>query len=93
MQIQRYKRQLQIYAYIIEQKTGKPVDRLRLYYTGDDTDGVPEIVFKNEPAKVQETIDEFTQVVHKIQCRDYITRSTSQTLCNNCDLRHFCKKN
>ena len=93
VQIQRYKRQLQIYAYIIEQKTGKPVDRLRLYYTGDDTDGVPEIVFKNEPAKVQETIDEFTQVVHKIQCRDYITRSTSQTLCNNCDLRHFCKKN
>ena len=92
-QIQRYKRQLQIYAYIIEQKTGKPVDRLRLYYTGDDTDGVPEIVFKNEPAKVKETIGEFTDIVHKIQCRDYTTRSTSQTLCNNCDLRHFCKKN
>lgn len=91
--IQRYKRQLQIYAYIIEQKTGKPVNRLRLYYTGDQTDGVPEIVFQNEPAKVQETIDEFTEVVHKIQCRDYSSRSTSQTLCNNCDLRHFCKKN
>ena len=91
--IQRYKRQLQIYAYIIEQKTGLPVSKLRLYYTGDETDGVPEIVFQNEPAKVQETIDEFTDIVHKIQCRDYSTRSTSQTMCNNCDLRHFCKKN
>lgn len=91
--IQRYKRQLQIYAYIIGQKTGKPVSRLRLYYTGDQTDGVPEIVFQNEPAKVQETIDKFTEVVHKIQCRDYSSRSTSQILCNNCDLRHFCKKN
>ena len=90
--IQRYKRQLQIYAYIIEQKTGIPVSKLRLYYTGDDTSGVPEIIFPNEPAKVQDTIDEFTEVVHKIQCRDYSTRSTSQTMCNNCDLRHFCKK-
>ena len=91
--IQRYKRQLQIYAYIIEQKTGLPISKLRLYYTGDETDGVPEIVFKNEPAKIKETIGEFTDIVHKIQCRDYSTRSTSQTMCNNCDLRHFCKKN
>lgn len=91
--IQRYKRQLQIYAYIIEQQTGLPVSQLRLYYTGDTSDGVPEIRFKNEHAKVQETIDEFTEVVHKIQCRNYSTRSTSQTMCNNCDLRHFCKKN
>ncbi len=90
--IQRYKRQLQIYAYIIEQRTGLPVSNLRLYYTGDTSDGIPEIRFKNEPAKVKETIDEFTEVVHKIQCRDYSTRSTSQNLCNNCDLRHFCKK-
>lgn len=90
--IQRYKRQLQIYAYIIEQKTGMPVSKLRLYYTGDNVSGVPEIVFKNEPAKVKETINEFTDVVHKIQCRDYTTRSTSLTMCNNCDLRHFCKK-
>ena len=91
--IQRYKRQLQIYAYIIEQKTGLPISKLRLYYTGDETDGVPEIVFKNEPAKIKETIGEFTDIVHKIQCRDYSTRSTSQTMCNNCDLCHFCKKN
>lgn len=91
--IQMYKRQLQIYAYIIEQRTGLPVSQLRLYYTGDTSDGIPEIRFKNEPAKVQATIDEFTDVVHKIQCRDYNTLSTSQTMCNYCDLRHFCKKN
>lgn len=90
--IQRYKRQLQIYAYIIEKRTGLPVSKLRLYYTGDEISGVPEITFPNEPTKVQATIDEFSEVVHKIQCRDYSTRSTSQTMCNNCDLRHFCKK-
>ncbi len=90
--IQRYKRQLQIYAYIIEQRTGLPVSKLHLYYTGDTDSGVPTITFKNEPTKVQETIDGFTEVVHKIQCRDYSTRSTSQTMCNNCDLRFFCQK-
>lgn len=91
--IQRYKRQLQIYAYIIEQRTGVPVSKLHLYYTGDTESGIPTITFKNEPAKVQETIDGFTNVVHKIQCRDYSTRSSSQTMCNNCDLRFFCQKN
>lgn len=90
--IRRYKRQLQIYAYIITQRTGVPVSKLHLYYTGDTDGGVPTITFPNEPLKVQSTIDEFTDVVHKIQCRDYSTRSTSQTMCNNCDLRFFCQK-
>ena len=90
--IQRYKRQLQIYAYIITQRTGVPVSKLHLYYTGDIDGGVPTISFKNEPTKVQATIDEFTDVVHKIQKRVYTTRSTSQTMCNNCDLRFFCQK-
>lgn len=90
--IKRYKRQLQIYAYIITQRTGVPVSKLRLYYTGETDGGIPEITFANEPLKVQSTIDEFTEVVHKIQCRDYSTRSTSQIMCNNCDLRFFCQK-
>lgn len=90
--IRRYKRQLQIYAYIITQRTGVPVSKLHLYYTGDTDGGVPTITFPNEPLKVQSTIDKFTDVVHKIQCRDYSTRSTSQIMCNNCDLRFFCQK-
>lgn len=90
--IRRYKRQLQIYAYIITQRTGVPVSKLHLYYTGDTDSGVPTITFPNEPLKVQATIDEFTDVVHKIQCRNYSTKSTSQTMCNNCDLRYFCQK-
>ena len=90
--IDRYKRQLQIYAYIIEQRTGIPVSKLHLYYTGDSESGIPTISFKNEPSKVQDTIDDFTNVVHKIQCRDYSTKSVSANLCRNCDLRYFCQK-
>lgn len=90
--IDRYKRQLQIYAYIIEQRTGIPVSKLHLYYTGDSESGIPTISFKNEPSKVQDTIDDFTNVVHKIQCRDYSMKSVSANLCRNCDLRFFCQK-
>ena len=90
--IDRYKRQLQIYAYIIEQRTGIPVSKLHLYYTGDSESGIPTISFKNEPSKVQDTIDDFTNVVHKIQCRDYSMKSVSANLCRNCDFRFFCQK-
>ena len=89
--IARHKRQLQVYAYIIEQNTGQRVDRLRVYYTGASEDGVPEIAFRNDHAAVQDTIEEFARVVRKIEKRDYSKRSQSLKLCKSCDMRYFCR--
>ena len=35
--IDRYKKQLQVYAHLVEQNTGKKVKKLHLYYTGEES--------------------------------------------------------
>lgn len=36
------------------------------------------------------TVMTIDKTVRKIQCRDFMDRSTSEKLCTNCDLRYFC---
>lgn len=88
---EKYKRQLQIYAYLIEKKTGKKVSKMHLYYTGEKN-GIPTITFENKKDDIQETIKEFEKIVNKIECKEFKQKSKSQTICDNCDLRFFCKK-
>lgn len=88
---EKYKRQLQIYAYLIEKKTGKKVSKMHLYYTGEKN-GIPTISFENKKDDIQETIKEFDKIVNKIECKEFNQKSKSQTICDNCDLRFFCKK-
>lgn len=88
---EKYKRQLQIYAYLIEKKTGKKVSKMHLYYTGEKN-GVPTITFENKKEDIDETIKEFDKIVNKIECKEFNQKSKSQKICDNCDLRFFCKK-
>lgn len=89
--IDKYKRQLQIYAYLIEKKIGKKVSKMHLYYTGEKN-GIPTITFDNKEDDIEETIKEFEKIVNKIECKDFKQKAKSQTICDNCDLRFFCKK-
>ena len=89
--LEQYKKQLQIYAYLIEKKTGKKVSKMHLYYTGEKN-GIPTITFENRESDIEETIKEFEKVVNKIENKDFKQKSKSQTICDNCDMRFFCKK-
>lgn len=89
--LERYKKQLQIYAYLIEQKTDKKVSKMHLYYTGEKN-GVPTISFKNKKEDIQQTMKEFEEIVQKIEDKEFTKKAESQTICDNCDMRFFCKK-
>lgn len=89
---ERYKKQLQVYAHLVEERTGNRVSKLTLYYTGDNS-GNPTITFPYVKADVKKTIDEFDTVVHKIKCKDFSGRTTNPKTCSNCDFRHYCKHN
>ena len=42
--IEHYRRQLNIYAYLVEQRTGNKVSKMHLYYTGEENSN-PKITF------------------------------------------------
>ena len=85
----RYRRQLQIYAHLFEEKRGVRVDRMALYYTGEES-GNPRITFNRETADIEGTIDQVNSVIGRIVSKDYGLRERPEKLCKNCDFRSFC---
>jgi DNA helicase-2/ATP-dependent DNA helicase PcrA len=89
--IERYKRQLQVYAYLVEQNTDKKVSKMHLYYTGEEN-GVPTITFEPSRLEIQSTIADFDKTVRKIQDKNFSHKSVSGRICENCDFRFYCKR-
>ncbi|MDD6081683.1 MAG: ATP-dependent DNA helicase [Oscillospiraceae bacterium] len=87
--VEHYKKQLQVYAHLVEEKTGKTVSKMHLYYTGAENE-VPTITFKKNDESIAQTIQEFDDIVSKIQSKDFTHRATNQQTCDNCDFKHYC---
>ena len=51
-----------MYAHLIEEKTGKKVSKMHLYYTGEDN-GVPTVTFNKSTEMIDKTIKEFDEKV------------------------------
>ncbi len=90
-QLERYRRQLHVYAHLVEERTGKKVSRMHLYYTAEDH-GTPTITFPYEQTAVDDTIAGFDATVHKIMEKDFHRCAADPNTCANCDFRHYCKR-
>ena len=88
---ERYRKQLQIYAYLIEKKMNKKVSKMSIYYTGEKN-SVPTISFNNNIEEIDSTIKEFDDIVKKIERKEFSKKSESEKICSNCDFRFYCKK-
>ncbi len=88
---ERYRRQLEVYAYLIEERLGKKVSRMHLYYTGEDK-GEPTVTFEKSKESIDSTIKAFDNVVEKIQKHDFSTEAKNKKTCLNCDMRYYCGK-
>lgn len=88
---ERYKRQLEVYAHLVEEKTGKNVSKMHLYYTGEEGEN-PTVTFEKSQDAIDKTILEFDKVVAKIQNHEFSTEAKNKKSCLNCDMRYYCKK-
>lgn len=88
--LETYRKQLLLYAHLIEEKTGRPVGKMKLYYTGEES-GNPVITFSRDKRSIDAVAAEFDDVARKIMKKDYSCRATNARLCENCDFRYYCK--
>lgn len=88
--IEQYRRQLEVYAHIVQERTGYEVSKLHLYYTGE-MDGIPTISFDKKKDSIESTIKKFENTVCKIKSKEFNQKSKSNNLCLNCDMRFYCK--
>ena len=89
-QLERYRRQLHIYAYLVEQRTGQKVSKMHLYYTGEES-GVPTITYPYTKTAVEGTMAVFDDTVHKIMKKDFHRCADDPKVCNACDFRFYCR--
>lgn len=87
--LNRYRRQLEVYAHIVEQRTGLKVSKTHLYYTSVD-DGNPYISFEVNPASINATIKTFDEVVSRIESKDFRIKERPVKICKDCDLKYYC---
>lgn len=89
--LNQYKRQLEVYGHLVEERTGYKVSKLHLYYPKEEN-GSPYITFKFDQGQIQETIQSFEAIVRKIEAKDFDPNSVakSEKLCGDCDMRFHC---
>jgi DNA helicase-2/ATP-dependent DNA helicase PcrA len=87
--VDQYRRQLEVYAHIIEGRTGQKISRMHLYYTGEDA-GNPYVSFDRNPDSISQTMEAFDGVVGRIEAKDFEIAKRPANLCKNCDLKAYC---
>ena len=88
--LERYRRQLHIYAHLVEERTGQKVSKMHLYYTGEDG-GVPTITYPYTKSAVEGTMAVFDDTVKKIMKKDFHRCADDPKVCGACDFRFYCK--
>lgn len=89
--LDRYRRQLEVYAHLVEERTNHKVSKMHLYYTAEK-DGLPTISYERRNADIPKTIATFDGVVTKIEARNFDMSAIKKTekLCGSCDMRFHC---
>ena len=89
--IAAYERQLCTYAHILEQRHGKSVDRLMLYWTSEERKKDALMMLPYRPERVAKAGRHFDKTVHRIQGEEFsITTPPEAAICGECDLRMLC---
>lgn len=87
--IEHYRRQLHIYAFLVEQRTGQKVSKMHIYYTGEES-GNPMISFPYTKSAIEGTMAVFDDTVRKIMSKQFCKRADSLKTCEGCDFRFYC---
>ena len=90
--VEHYRKQLQVYAYLIEKRYGKRVSKMHLYYTST-LEGNPIISFTREQYDIDTTIAEVSDTIRKIEDCDFNGDVTNNYACKFCDMKYVCGKN
>lgn len=87
----RYRRQLEIYAHIVEERYERKVSRMHLYYTGAK-DGNPYVSFNFSSGRIDRTVAALGKIVQRIESKDFSTQgiAKSDSHCHSCDVRPYC---
>ncbi len=87
-----YERQLCTYAHILEQRRGRRVDRLLLYWTAEERKEDALMVLPYRAERVDAAGRHFDATVRRIQAGEFsVAVPPEARICRECDLRTLCR--
>ena len=89
--VEHYRKQLEVYAYLIEKRYGRKVRRMHLYYTNCQN-GDPLITFEWTRAAIDTTVSEISETILNIENKNFEGSITNNYACTFCDMRYVCGK-
>ena len=89
--IQHHKRQLEVYAHLIEERTDHKVSKMHLYFTGVES-GVPTISFNKDGKSIGSTVKVFDDIVNRIESKDFGIAERPAKTCVDCDMKAYCDR-
>jgi len=91
IRVNNYRRQLEVYSHIVEEKFGKKVSKMHLYYTRTENEN-PYVSWGYNPESIHATMSAFDQVVARIEAHQFSNAKVKKCkwLCGGCDMRFFC---
>ena len=89
--MEHYRKQLEIYSYLIEKRYGKKVNRMHLYYTNCQNND-PLITFEWTQDAIDSTISEISETIRNIEDKKFNGSATNSYACSFCDMRFVCGK-
>lgn len=89
--LERYRRQLHLYAHLVHERTGETVSKMHVYYTGEE-DSNPQITWDYSPTAIEATMEVFDETVHKIMAKEYSGCARSAKTCGTCDFLAYCSR-
>ena len=89
--VANYRRQLEVYSRIVEEKFGKPVSKMHLYYTRTEGES-PYVTWDFDSRRVEGTLKKFGETVGRIESHRFSNKGVAKCarLCDGCDMCFYC---
>ena len=91
--LEKYQKQLNVYAYIINEKYENVPEKLALYWTSEDKRKNAITEYKYDEKLATNIIKEFDKIITKISNKNFKIEKIPKTkICNECDFRFYCTR-
>ena len=89
--VANYRRQLEVYSRIVEEKFGRRVSKMHLYYTRTEGES-PYVTWDFDSCRVEGTLKKFSETVARIESHQFSNAKVVKCarLCDGCDMRFYC---
>jgi len=93
--IEKYFKQLCLYAYILKEKYKKPVEKMNIYWTSEEKRKDALMEFKYAEEDIYKIGEYFDKLVYSIRAEKYniINLPDTEKVCKECDFRFYCSLN